>query len=158
MIPSDVSARLRELTGQGGTVFLAMGNIFLGDDGFGPELAAALAAGGHRTVDAGTVPENHIGAVARMKPSTVIILDAVHLGREPGAMELLERGDILEGAGFSTHTLSPVLVMEWLEAETGAEVLMLAVQPSTLKMGAPLSPGVSTAIEEVTRILGDARA
>ena len=134
-------------------VFLGMGNILLGDDGIGPELIAVLAASGCRTVDAGTVPENHIGAVSRMKPSTVVIVDAVHLGREPGAVELLGREDILSGAGFSTHSLSPVLVMERLEAETGAEVLMFAVQPGSLEFGTPLSPPLATLLRDAGKFV-----
>jgi hydrogenase 3 maturation protease len=149
MLPADVAERLRRIVSANDVVFVAMGNILLGDDGTGPELAAGLSALGYAVIDAGTVPENHIGAVAKRNPRTVILLDAVHLGREPGAVELLDRQAILDGTGFSTHHLSPALVMERLEAETGAEVLMLAIQPATLEMGAPLSPPVAAVLGDV---------
>ncbi len=126
----------------GKVVYMGIGNILRGDDGIGPELVARLSAKGLRTVDAGTAPENYIRPVARLDPDTVVIVDAVHLDREPGAVELLDRSEIMENTGFTTHTLSPVLVMERLEDETGAVVLMLAIQPRTLEFGAPLSPEV----------------
>jgi hypothetical protein len=47
--------------------------------------------------------------------------------------------------------MSPAMVMERLESETGAEILMLAVQPATLEMGAPLSPPVAAALGDVVR-------
>jgi hydrogenase maturation protease len=153
MLPEGVAGRLREIVSKKDVVFVGMGNILLGDDGVGPEMAQCLSEAGFSTVDAGTVPENHIGVVAKRKPRTVILLDAVHLGREPGMVELLDRQAILDATGFTTHNMSPVMVMERLESETGAEVLMLAVQPASLEMGAPLSPPVAAALGDVVCFL-----
>jgi len=144
---------LRDLMAREAVVFVGMGNILLGDDGIGPEMAALLAEHGYVTVDAGTVPENHIGAVARLQPSTVVLIDAVHLGREPGAVELLGREEILSGVGFSTHSLSPVLVMERLEQETGAEVVMLAIQPGSLEFGTPLTQPLADLLRDVGKFV-----
>ena len=138
---------------RGRVVYMGIGNILRGDDAIGPELVAVLNRMGMRTVDAGSVPENYIGAVARMKPDTVIIIDAVHLDRRPGSTELLTRLDLGGGIGFTTHTLSPVLVMERLEEETGAEVLLLAIQPGSLEFGAPLSDEVALVLETLPALL-----
>ena len=132
---------------KGKVVYMGIGNILRGDDGIGPELVARLSGKGLCTVDAGTVPENYIRPVARLDPDTVVIVDAVSLDREPGAVELLERSEIMGNTGFTTHTLSPSLVMERLEGETGARVVMLAVQPGTLAFGAPLSPEVARLLD-----------
>ena len=137
----------------GKVVYMAIGNILRGDDGIGPELVARLSEKGLCTVDAGTVPENYIRPVARLDPDTVVIVDAVHLDREPGAVELLDRSEIMENTGFTTHTLSPVLVMERLEDETGARVVMLAIQPGTLEFGAPLSPEVARLLDILPDLL-----
>ena len=138
---------------KGKVVYMGIGNILRGDDGIGPELVARLAGRGHCTVDAGTVPENYIRPVARLDPDTVVIVDAVSLEREPGAVELLERSEIMGNTGFTTHTLSPVLVMERLEEETGARVVMLAIQPGTLEFGAPLSTEVARLLEVLPDLL-----
>lgn len=137
----------------GKVVYMAIGNILRGDDGIGPELVARLSEKGLCTVDAGTVPENYIRPVARHDPDTVVIVDAVHLDMEPGSVELLDRSEIIGNTGFTTHTLSPVLVMERLEEETGARVVMLAIQPATLEFGAPLSPEVAILLEVLPALL-----
>jgi len=131
----------------GRVVYMGIGNILRGDDGIGPELVARLSGKGLCTVDAGTVPENYIRPVARLNPDTVVIVDAVSLDREPGSVELLDRSEIMGNTGFTTHSLSPVLVMERLEEETAARVVMLAIQPGTLEFGAPLSPEVARLLD-----------
>jgi len=138
---------------KGKVVYLGIGNILRGDDGIGPELVTRLSEKGLCTVNAGTVPENYIRPVARHYPDTVVIVDAVHLDSDPGAVELLERSEIMENTGFTTHTLSPVLVMERLEEETGARVVMLAIQPGTIEFGAPLSKAVARLLEVLPDLL-----
>ena len=149
-LPAELNDKLR-----GRVVFVGIGNLLKGDDALGPKLVEGLASKGLKTVDAGTTPENYIGKVASMEPDTVVLIDAVHLDSKPGSVELLEREDILGGIGFTTHTQSPAMVMERLELETGAAVLMLAVQPASLTMGAELTPAVQNTLNQLTKILGD---
>ena len=155
----DYADLKQELAGilKGRVVYLAIGNILRGDDAIGPELAARLSRMGLRVVDAGTVPENYIGAVQRLNPDTVIIIDAVHLGREPGTIELLKKHD-LQTTGFTTHTMSPVLFIERLEETTGAGVYLLAIQPSTIEFGAPLSEYMEPLLTEVPSLMVECMA
>ncbi len=136
-------------------VLLGIGNVLRGDDGFGPELAAIAASRGLMpAIDAGTTPENQVGAVARMRPELVILADAVHMERTPGWLDLLTARDLEACSSAGTHALSPGMVMERIAVETGAEVLMLAVQPGNLGFGEPLSPEVGSALETAAEILG----
>jgi len=151
MVPPDVAERLSRIVRRGGVVFLGIGNVLAGDDGFGPLLAAELSALGFTAIDAGTVPENQIGAVARRRPRTVVLLDAAHLEREPGDIELLDAAAVLDGTGLTTHNLSPAMVMERLAAETGAEILMLAAQPASTRFGDDLTPLLAAALGDVVR-------
>lgn len=148
----ELEEKIRKLL-KGRIVYMGMGNILRGDDGIGPKLVEVLREKGAEAVDAGTVPENYVGPVKRLEPDTIVMIDAVHLDREPGSVELLKRDEILENSGFSTHSLSPVLVMERLESETGAVVFMLAIQPGTLKLGDPLSPAVSCLLTTLPNFL-----
>ncbi len=138
---------------KGKVVYMGIGNILMGDDGIGPELISKFAEKGLYTVDAGTVPENYVSSVVKLAPDTVVIVDAVHLDKEPGAVELLDRNDIKAGTGFTTHSLSPVLVMERLEEETGAPVFLLAIQPESIKLGEPLSSPVSDLLDVLPGLL-----
>jgi len=152
LIPDQLREKLGSLL-LGRIVYMGIGNILRGDDAVGPELTGRLSRMGMRTVDAGSVPENYIGSVARLKPDTVVLIDAVHLDRRPGSVELLEKSDLAGGVGFTTHTLSPVLVMERLEEETGASVLLLAIQPKRLDFGAPLSEEMETVLTQLPEVL-----
>ncbi len=138
---------------KGRIVYMGIGNILRGDDGIGPHLVEVLRKRGASVVDAGTVPESYIGPVTRLEPETIVLVDAVHLGSEPGSVELLERDEILKHNCFSTHNLSPVLVMERLENETGASVFMLAIQPATLELGASISPAVNLLLTTLPDLL-----
>ncbi|MCK4504268.1 MAG: hydrogenase maturation protease [Candidatus Aegiribacteria sp.] len=148
----ELEEKIQELL-KGRIVYMGMGNILRGDDGIGSKLVEELRKKGAEVVDAGTVPENYVGPVKRLEPDTIVMIDAVHLGSEPGSVELLERDEILENSGFSTHSLSPVLVMERLESETGATVFMLAIQPGTLELGAPMSPAVNLLLTTLPDLL-----
>jgi hydrogenase 3 maturation protease len=132
---------------------MGIGNILRGDDALGPELIERLRDTSLELIDAGTTPENQVGSAARRNPTTVVLVDAVHMEEEPGTCRLLSRDRILEDTGFTTHDLSPALFMERLEAETGASVMMLAVQPAMLAFGAPMSEPVEKTLEDLAAFI-----
>ncbi len=152
-LSDELKETLRTYLENGTVVFMGIGNILKGDDGLGPELILRLAENGHLTVDAGTVPESYVGSVKKLNPDTVIIVDAVHLDKSAGTVELLDRDEILDGTGFTTHNLSPALVMERLEDETDATVVMLAIQPASTLFATPITPPVLNAIRDVVNIV-----
>ncbi len=134
---------------KGKTVLLGVGNILKGDDAFGPRLAEILAGEGHLIcIDAGSAPENYLGKIAREKPDTVIIADAVHMDAAPGTYDILHKDEIVR-SGFTTHDLSPVMAIEYLEQETKADIYMLAVQPGNVAFGEEMSDSVKKALGEI---------
>ena len=79
------------------------GNRMWGDDGVGSHLAEALQnAAGIDAVDGGFVPENHLEAVVRTDPDTILLVDATDFGGVSGECRLL-RGDDLAMCGVSTQ-------------------------------------------------------
>lgn len=134
---------------KGKVVFVGIGNTLRGDDAFGPELVQQLQ-GKIRAVciDAGSAPESYAGKIAKENPDTIILVDAVHLGKAPGELELLQKSDILK-AGFTTHDMSPSLFIEYLESQTHAQIYLLGVQPQTLSLGTEMSKPVKQALETV---------
>jgi hydrogenase 3 maturation protease len=139
---------------------MGIGNPDRGDDGAGllvaGLLAEALPDGGlpdGRTVTvlmAGEVPESYLGPAAAAHPDAVLLVDAVEMGAEPGAASLLEPEDLRAGAAF-THRTPLALLSKFLRRETGADILLLAVQPRSVEWGEPMSPEV----QEAARRLGD---
>src|ERR1051326_3928754 len=94
-----------------------IGNIFLGDDGFGSE-AARLIAGRISSPDVKVVDFGIRGldfAYALMDGyDATIMIDAVQRGREPGTIYIIEPDlDDIDNAlpGIDAHTMDPMRVL-----------------------------------------------
>ena len=106
-------------------------------------------------INAGGAPENYTGKIAKEAPDTILIVDALHLGRAPGEYEILKKEDILK-SGFSTHDISPHMFIEYLQEQTRADIYMLGVQPKSVDFGEEMSPEVKKTLEEITDLIKNA--
>lgn len=132
----------------GDTVVLGVGNPLRGDDGVGSYIARALSERGLRAFDCETVPENWIGKVASLRPSTVLIIDALVGGGEPGSLTVLDREQIPYEVS-STHSLSLSLFVEHLTARLNTRVILVGIEPLSTRFGEGLSQPVRTTAEEI---------
>jgi len=133
------------------TVILGVGNPLRGDDGFGPAFIAELnGIPGVLCLDAGSAPENYLGKIIKEDPDNVLIVDAAHLEKSPGEYDILRKDEIIR-SGFTTHDLSPVMFIEYLEERTRADIIMLAVQPESLEMGAGMSAPVRRTLDDLVK-------
>ena len=132
---------------QGEVAILGFGNRLWSDDGAGSVLAGRLQATNPEAAvfDGGMVPENFLEKVAAVNPDSILLVDAADFGGEPGEWRLFG-GEELAFTGLSTHAGSPQMLAAYLEARTGAEVKMLAIQPGDVGEGAQLSPRVELAV------------
>ena len=111
------------------TAIVGVGNAEHGDDAFGPALARRLRRLGlTAALDAGTCPENYLGAVVALQPQLVLILDAAEIDRPPGTLMLCDPRD-LAAAGLSCHAGSLALLARYLRGMTDADCRLLLVQP-----------------------------
>jgi hydrogenase 3 maturation protease len=151
---TDLATRLREILARRCLV-AAIGNPLRGDDAAASELLKRLEGKtGATLLDTEEVPESYAGQIAAAQPEVVLLVDAVDLGAEPGAAALLKK-DELPAGGFSTHR-PPLSVLIWfLEQETGAEVLLLAIQPRQVEFGAPVSPEVERTVQALAALMTD---
>ena len=98
-----------------------IGNIFLGDDGFGPEVVRHLAAGsplpeGVRLVDYG-IRGMHLAYDLLDGYSALVLIDALPGSGEPGEVVSLEIGpDDVAGGEFDAHGMDPVAVLSAVPA------------------------------------------
>ncbi len=156
----SLGSRLR-----GRVTVVGIGNPLRGDDGVGCWIARALEderargvwvpRGTLRVLDAEEVPESYVGPVVASRPDVVLLVDAVDLGAEPGSMAVLEGAD-LSATGPFTHR-TPLGLLAWfLRRVTGADVLLLAVQPVSLEWGEGLSAPVAATALSVTALLREA--
>lgn len=76
----------------------------------------------------GTMPENFTGGLRELRPSHVVMIDAADMGRPPGSLGLIHPARV-RGQRFSTHAMPLTLVIEYLEKELGASVVLVGIQP-----------------------------
>ena len=149
----SLAAQLAErLTGR--VVVVGIGNPLRGDDGAGARLAESLAdTAGALVINAEEVPENHLGRVVQARPDRVLMVDAVDLGATPGAVALLSATELRDYAP-STHRVPLAVLADFLGQATGAEVLLLAVQPGRCGFGVGLTAEVEGSVASLATLLG----
>ena len=133
-------------------VVAGVGNRDRADDGFGPALARRLLIRGWgNAIDCGDRLEDYTADIASKKPKTILIADAVEMRAQPGKIALFE----ISGLPPVCHAHAPSLrtAMEYLRARTGAEVLLLGVQPGRVCNGQGLSREVKSALNEIVEMV-----
>lgn len=140
-----------------------IGNIFLGDDGFGVEVARALA-GMELPADVRVVDYGIRGldlTYALLDPWQVVVLvDTVARGEVPGTVSLLRPGEGgCEEAALDAHAMDPVQVLNTAKSlgEVRAEIYIVGCEPRDFghelegRMG--LSAAVEAAVPEASRMV-----
>src|SRR6185436_9245470 len=126
--PAPVSENLADVASESPRTLVAcVGNIFLGDDAFGVEVARRLAGQatpeGVRVADFGIRGVHLAYEMAEKSYETVILVDAAPRGGEPGTVYLIEPdldrlGEPLPGAA-DAHGMDPQTVFALLETLGG---------------------------------------
>jgi hydrogenase 3 maturation protease len=141
---------------RGKTVIVGIGNALRGDDGFGPALIERLRGKVSAIcIDAGNAPENYVGRIIKEAPDTILLVDVAHLDLEPGQYRLLEPDDIVP-SGLTTHDMSSRMLIAFLQEQTQATILMLAVQPQQVSLGESLSACVTETLYTLEQQLQEA--
>ncbi len=132
---------------------VGVGNPMRGDDAAGCLLARRLRGRCPATViEAEEVPESYLDAIADARPETVVLVDAVDLGAEPGAVALLE-SEAIAAYLPSTHRLPLSFLMELIRRRSGADVLLIGIQPLRVGFADGVSPVVAESVDDVAAIL-----
>ncbi|HKB80610.1 MAG TPA: hydrogenase maturation protease [Thermoanaerobaculia bacterium] len=140
-----------------------VGNIFLGDDAFGVEVARRMARRplpeGVRVVDFGI--RGYDLAYALMDgPDLTILVDAVPRGGVPGTLYTIEP-DLTEadpaGGTFSGHGMNPMNVFRLVRAMEGRmkRLVVVGCEPMAVDEDSALglSPPVRRAVDEAVRVV-----
>jgi hydrogenase maturation protease len=144
-----------------------IGNIFLGDDGFGVEVAQRMAS---RPLPAGVSVGDYgirgydLAYALMAAPDHAILVDACPRGEAPGTLYVMEPDpDELEAAtgdpGFlDGHAMNPVSVLRLARSLGGtpAPVVVVGCEPATLgpeEGHIGLSPPVQAAVDEAVMLV-----
>jgi hydrogenase maturation protease len=147
---------------RGRVLIAGIGNVFLGDDGFGVEVVgridpAQLPDG----VDAADVGIRGIHLAYELldgRYDTLILVDAIPLGDDPpGTIAVLEVDPdevVGEGGPLDAHSMSPHVVLAALASLGGHidRVLVVGCQPASVGEQMQLSEPVAAAVDEGVRL------
>lgn len=150
------------LTGR--TLVAGVGNVFLGDDGFGPavarELARRPAAEGVEIGDFGTGGV-HLVYELLDGCDLFVLVDAARRGYEPGTVTVVEvEAEPSDGQpvpGMDGHGLTPEEIFAMLAAMGGrpGRSLLVACEPADLEPRMELSDPVRAAVPHAVRAVED---
>jgi hydrogenase maturation protease len=148
-----------------------VGNIFLGDDGFGVEVVQQLA---RRPLPANVRVEDFgirgFDLSYRLLDNfdAVILVDAAPRGHAPGTVTLIEPAPVEttappapgEGVMIDTHNMDPLRVLRFVAAMGGTvrRILVVACEPQPFDADADdmqvgLSPPVQAAVDEAIAMI-----
>lgn len=150
------------------TLVAGIGNIFLGDDGFGVETARMLAERPlppHTEVADIGVRGVHLAYQLLDGYETLVLVDATARGGAPGTLYVIEHdgpgADESEGVpALDGHRMTPDTVLALLDtlcAGTGGDpprrVLIVGCEPASVEEGIGLSAPVADAVPQAVRLI-----
>jgi hydrogenase maturation protease len=152
--------------GRGRALVAGLGNIFLGDDGFGVEAVRRLAAlqlpPGVAVLDVG-VRGVHLAYQLLDGYDTVVLLDATAQGGPPGTVYLIDHAESCltdDGTVVDGHRMTPdavLAVLGTLSLGTGAarprRVVVVGCEPASLEEGIGLSDPVAASVDEAVAVV-----
>ena len=149
----------------GNLLIAGVGNIFLGDDGFGVEVARRLALqelpDWAHVVDYG-IRGMHLAYDLANGYQSMILVDATARGGVPGTIYVIEpdlasppEADADANPLFNAHGMQPDVVFGMLSMlDAGARrVLVVGCEPATVDYCMGLSEPVAAAVDEAVRIV-----
>lgn len=130
-----------------------VGNVFLGDDGFGPAVARALA--GRALPPGATVRDYGVGGIhlaydVAAGVDLLVLVDTVRRDVAPGTVTLLAVGEEpLPTVAVDAHAMDPVAMLATVETLGGAvpRTLLVGCEPAVLDERMVLSPPVADAVD-----------
>jgi hydrogenase maturation protease len=147
-----------------------IGNIFLGDDGFGVHVAQRLRTGpapeGVRVEDFG-IRGVHLAYELLEGYDVLVLIDAVPMGESPGTVTLLEPETDAGGRAdedapvFEAHSMSPAVVLDLVAGLGGRveRVLIVGCEPATtderIGLSTPVAAAVEPAVAAVEQLLAE---
>jgi hydrogenase maturation protease len=140
-----------------------IGNIFLGDDGFGVEVVHRLQqeqfGDGVDVADFGIRGVHLAFELADGRYDAAILVDAVSRGGPAGTLYTIEAdpGENEEPPDADAHTLDPDAVLRWVRRVGGrpARVFIVGCEPMSIEESMGLSGPVAASVDGAVRMVRD---
>jgi len=134
---------------------VGIGSPLRGDDAVGLEVVERLEEYplvGVLLLKTETVPESFTGVLREFNSTHILMIDAVHLGAEPGDAKLIPP-KMISNVYISTHKLSLSVLSNYLTETLGARVTLLGIQPRSVAFGTSISKELKTAARRIADTL-----
>jgi hydrogenase maturation protease len=150
------------MTGGSRVLVAGIGNVFLGDDGFGVEVVRRIdPAGLPECVDVADYGIRGVHLAYDLldgRHSTLVLVDAVPLDDAPGTLALLEAdpaADEPEVGVPDAHGMHPQAVLQLLRSLGGHvdRVLVVGCRPAVVDERMGLSDVVAAAVDDAVRLV-----
>jgi hydrogenase maturation protease len=143
----------------------AVGNLWLGDDGFAGEVAKRLRA--REPADDVAVADFGTGGLdlayeVMRGYDALVLVDVSRQGGEPGTLYVMEvdegsvEAGIEDGAQIDPHGMDPETVLRFVKATGGwpGQVVVVACEPEQVEeVGIGLTPSVAGAVDDAVELV-----
>ena len=148
---------MTENSGNGVTMVLGLGNLLLGDEGFGIHVVRRLREvelpGNVRVVEGGVGGFNLLGHLDGVK--RLLVVDVMMMDSPPGKLHLLKKKP--EEPGKQILSFHQVGVLEllkiWGLLGHEPEVILLVTRPEKMEWSTELSPPVQNSAEKAIKLI-----
>lgn len=133
-----------------------------GDDGLGSLLSEQLYEKLVKITDKNTdniyllntesTPENHTLEIRNLKPTHIIIIDAVEYEAKPGEMLIIHKEQI-DTFNISTHSMPISFLINYIEETIGSKIITIGIQPKQMEKINTISEEIKQSVEELTEII-----
>ena len=145
------------MTASARVLVAGVGNVFFGDDGFGPEVAQRLV---HAPPDEVKVEDFgirglHLAYELLNGYERAILIDAVPRGDRPGTIYVIEPEGEVPASTPDAHSMDLGNVFGYLRVLGGAPppLTIVGCEPETVEPGMGLSPAVRQALEPALAVV-----
>jgi hydrogenase 3 maturation protease len=142
----------RQISPQGKTVIVCIGNDLRADDGVGPYIASFLKIKSKdiKIINAFSVIENYIDEIIKFSPNKLIIIDAAFFDGEVGEIRILDENKLSNYKIVSTHSFPLDSILKIIREDLPKlEITILAIQPQDIGYKEALSGKVKAAADEI---------
>ncbi|WP_073604738.1 hydrogenase maturation peptidase HycI [Vibrio aerogenes] len=132
-------------------ILLTVGNSMMGDDGAGPYLAKLFhqnPVDGWEIMEGGTMPEDTLHLIRKIKPEHVLVVDAADFGEKAGEIRIIDPDTIADMFMVSTHSLPLNFMIDELKTFVPT-VTFIGIQPAAVAFAFPMTDMVKSAVETI---------
>ncbi len=97
------------------------------------------------------MPENFTSGIKKIKPTHLIIIDAVLMNEKSGFINIIEK-DKIRDFNVSCHSMPITFLLKFLEKEISFKVILIGIQPENMNIGVNINENILSSIDKLVDI------